>query len=95
MIVLFVVAYLLFSLSGWWAVLRFFITPSYCGDGCWTDGLDITYTEAIVFALMALVPLVGQVACNTFWISTLGRMFLRHWPEGSVFIKGKSYKEAL
>lgn len=56
-------AYLIFSATGFWAVILFFTVPD-------TDGRcgDVTLWEAVLFGVVALIPVAGTIAGNLFWL---------------------------
>lgn len=84
---LLVLLYLLWSLSGFFAVLLFFIKPHrdyYWGEVHQTDGLDVSWCELIVMALSALIPIIN-FSMNLFWLwhlrQKINRCPLIQWPK--------------
>jgi len=78
------IAYLLFSISGFCAVLLYFINPT---DG--RKGIDVTWCGLLALAAFNLVPMVN-VSSNLFWLVHLWRKLGRlRLPKCRVAIKGR------
>lgn len=83
-IFLFIVAYLLFSASGFWAILKFFTMPHWDDyQKAYTDGFDVSWCEIFLLAIGSLVPLFN-VSMNSFWLWVLRQQIKRrpliNWP---------------
>ena len=76
-----VVAYLLFSASGFLALVKYFTMPQYDDDD---DGLDVSWCEVFAFAIVSLIPMMN-VAANSFWLWVLRQQIKRRplirWPK--------------
>lgn len=77
--------YLLFCLSGFVAVVKFFTMPhwnSYAKE--YYDGLDVSWCDLFWIALLSLIPL-ANVSMNAFWLWILRQQFKRRplikWPK--------------
>lgn len=84
---LLVLLYLLWSASGFFAVLLFFIKPHrdyYCGQIHRTEGVDVTWCMLTMMALMALVP-IFNFSMNLYWLwhlrQKIDRCPLIQWPK--------------
>lgn len=77
-----ILASLLFSFSGWVALIKYMTEPC---DGL--PGEDVTYCGAFWLGLASLLP-VAAIAFNLFWIFSLVLKF----PKCPVAFKGKHPK---
>jgi hypothetical protein len=82
----FIIAYLLFSFSGFVAVVKFFTNPhvkELCGVYRTEAGLDLSWCEVILIAVISLLPVL-QISGNLFWFwvfrQHIKRRPLINWP---------------
>lgn len=76
-----ILLYLLWSASGFFAILLFFIKPHreyYWGEVHQTDGLDVSWCELTGMAIASLIPIVN-FSMNLFWFWHL-RQRINRWP---------------
>lgn len=68
-----ILIWLLFSFSGWLAVVKFFTLPHHGGDYC---GQDLSWCDCVLMAIFSLMPIVN-VSMNCFWIWYLRQLIKR------------------
>lgn len=93
-----VAAYLLFSFSGWLAVVKFFTLPhwerNYFGTGYkQSPGFDLSWCGAIAFGALSLIPLAGA-AMNSYWAWVLYQQY-RNRHEGKHVFRARKCPVAI
>ena len=69
------VAYLLFSASGVWAVVKYFTMPHW--NPCYeAEGLDVSWCLLVVMVIVSLIPPVN-VSMNCFWLLVIRQQIKR------------------